>query len=204
MQVAGYNVNKKKVVLYPFNYYQVVQRWEQANLYPLNGLLNVFQVVRFMLLTGHYALSYKWATASAAFGIPYSTVAAMRNIEFLYRRKQNIDFFKVVEVMTAGKWGPDTAAGADLPLRNTAFDTMSAKDAVSCARQLLQAMNQNVDVHDLPVSVEDLPDIEPVPVQFVQVQYSEDELADIEANMALGAEDENEDNDNNSVAEADL
>lgn len=79
-------MNKKKVELTPFNYFQIVQRWEHANLYPMNGVMNVYQVVRIMLLTNHYCLSYKWASGSAAFGIPHASAEAMRRIDFLMRR----------------------------------------------------------------------------------------------------------------------
>lgn len=60
LRIAGHNVNKKKIEISPFNYGDLTEKWENANLYPLNGALNIFQILRFMILTGHYYFSSKW------------------------------------------------------------------------------------------------------------------------------------------------
>lgn len=67
-----------------------------------------------------------------------SCVAALQQLDFLYRRCRNIDIFDVVAVMTKGNFGPDTPAGQLMSERKISFDTMSPQDAVSCARKVYE------------------------------------------------------------------
>ena len=162
MQVAGHNVAKKKIELGPYNYYSKMSRWEHANLYPLHIILDSFQVVRLMLLTGNYCFSYKWASASSYHGAPTATLQSMRMIDFHFRNSSNIDYFDVVTVMTGNKYGPDTDAGQRMQDRKQVFDTIFVQQAVAMSRHLDHAVHFNREVHDLPITTDDIPTLEPM------------------------------------------
>lgn len=191
MQVAGHNVNKKKTELVPFTYYTTLQRWEQTNLYPMCILMNYFQVVRLMLLTQRYCLSYKWVSGSSQHGAPAASVQAMRSIDFHMRRSENIDVFDVVTVMTSNKFGPGTAAGEMMTDRRQMFDNISVQDAMMYSRKLLQAMQTGEDDPNIPVAANELPELE-------RLHGADEDMPDILENSKDDVEEDGE------VAEADV
>jgi hypothetical protein len=100
-QIAGGKVFHSSTELMPYTVWSLVANFEHSNLYPLCIQMNVFQVVRFMLLTKKYMLAPTWF---APYGGRLSVRAthAWQHIHRLLRLFGTLDLYEVVAVLTRG------------------------------------------------------------------------------------------------------
>lgn len=68
----------------------------------------------------------------------------------------------IVELVTSSQYGPGTNAANSMENRIATYDTCSVQDAMAHARAMMYALEHNEEVHDLPITVDALPDIDPL------------------------------------------
>lgn len=81
--VVGYNVFKRRSMLLPTGWLDIVVKYEQLYCIPLSLMMHATHVVRFMLLDGGYAFSPKCLDASSGAAIDQTAMDS-------YRRNINV------------------------------------------------------------------------------------------------------------------
>jgi hypothetical protein len=123
-QAAGYDVFKNCTLLYPSGWADIVMRYEHSTLWPLNTMMHVSQVVRFMLMEETYALSGRWLDATGNRGIDDVACASYDNIlNMLHWGLKRVEVKDVQQVMTRGRKQPGQQALFDA--RDLRFDNMT-------------------------------------------------------------------------------
>lgn len=142
-QVAGHNIYKKRTEIAPWNWFEKVEMWTHANLWPLCARMHAAHKVRFMLLTDSYVMSWKWVSAGP-FGVPEVAAAALARLSERARLNGSVEVLDVVRVMSKGTWKPNLETGiAASPwtsgwlAADSTFDDMELPVAKNTARALL-------------------------------------------------------------------
>lgn len=153
-QVRGGNVFHSKTELKPYTMWSVVAKFEQGNLYPLNCILNIYQVVRLMLMSKKYMLAPTWcAPYSGRFAVraTHAWVSITRDL----RMYDKVDLYDVVSVLTRGEYGAGSESYEYMVGRDERFDDISLDEAKRMSRrahQILQPhMQHGVVVGDVDI-----------------------------------------------------
>jgi hypothetical protein len=123
----------------------VVAKWEQNTFFPLNVRMNVYQVVRFMLLSKKYMLAASWCAPYCGRLADRATEAYL-NITRTLRLHDTICIWDVVSVLSRGNYGAGSPCHMYMQERCTDFDEMSFEHAKGLSRrahQLLQPHMQH-------------------------------------------------------------
>jgi hypothetical protein len=142
-QVAGGNVWHSKTELKPYTMWTVVAKWEQSTFFPLNIRMNVYQVVRFMLLSKKYMLAASWCAPYCGRFADRATHAYL-NITRTLRLHDTVDIWDVVSVLTRGNYGAGSACHMYLQERCTDFDDMTLDHAKRLSRRAHQVLQPHL------------------------------------------------------------
>lgn len=138
--VVGYNVFKRRSLLLPTGWMDVVIKYEQLNCYPLCYMMHTVHVVRFMLLDGRHAFSPKWLDATGGSAVDQKATAAFRRIVIMLRMQlQHVYVSDVFDVMNRGREIKANKESYDR--RDQDYDSMSIGDmklANRAAKNILQ------------------------------------------------------------------
>jgi hypothetical protein len=157
-QVRGHNMFHGKTELKPYSLWSAVSRWEHGNLYPMNKIMNMYQVIRFMLLTDKYILSGNWIVPLSGRSSPRAA-DAWRRMLTKWRMLREIDIWDVVCVIARNDYTPGTEAHEVMCDRHTKFDDMSLDYAKRLSRRALQLLEPhlldgvivgNIDIDAIP------------------------------------------------------
>jgi hypothetical protein len=155
-QVRGHNVFHKKTELKPFTMWTVITKFEHGNLYPLCKRMNMFQVVRFMLLSDNYVLAGTWNSPVGG-RLALRASDAWRSLLMNKRMYGTVDIYDIVSVLSRGDYGPGSEAYEIMDERSHRFDDMSYEYARRLSRRALQLLEPHlldgVVVGDVDVDV---------------------------------------------------
>jgi hypothetical protein len=108
-QVRGHNLFHKKTELKPYSMWTVLSKFEHGNLYPMCKRMNMFQIVRFMLLSDNYVLSGAWNSPVVG-KLAMRSSEAWRSLLVNKRMYGTVDIYDVVCVLSRGDHGPGSEA----------------------------------------------------------------------------------------------
>lgn len=143
-QVRTHNVFKRRVMIRPASWAEMVAKYEQANLYPLCKHMDCIQVIRIMLMTDKYVLDPKWVAASGTSAFLLRAGNAFRKILCLSHQRKNIDIESIARAVGKGRDEPGTPFSSEYSKRNTAFDKMSPQGARKRAKRLYRIRSEAI------------------------------------------------------------
>jgi hypothetical protein len=134
-QVAGCNVFKKRTVLHPSGWKEIVTRCEHSTLWPLNIMMHDSQIVRFMLLEQTYAFSAKWLDATGNNAVDQVASASYARILNMLRWEiRTVYVNDVQQVMTRGRKQVGQQQQDMFDERDMRFDNMTLAKVKQLAR----------------------------------------------------------------------
>jgi hypothetical protein len=142
-QVRGHNMFHRKTELKPYALWGTLSRWEHGNLYPMNRIMNHYQIVRFMLLTDRYVLSGAWIVPMSG-RMSGRAAEAWRRIYHRWRMFREVDIWDVVCVLAKNEYAPGTEAYEIMRDRHSKFDDMSLDMAKRVSRRALQLLEPHL------------------------------------------------------------
>jgi hypothetical protein len=152
--VAGYNVFKKRTLLYPAGWKEVVSRYEHGIMWPLCTTMISCQKIRFMLLEGTYALSPKWLDATGNNGVDNVAAESYDNILTMLRWGLRTVYVNDVEqVLSRGRKA--TGSKDIYENRDTSYDNMTMEEMKRLNRVALyeweaeRSRLRNLEQHEL-------------------------------------------------------
>jgi hypothetical protein len=101
-RIAGFNVFKDRIALFPDSWMEKVWTYEQQHLYPMCHLLHFCHVVRFMIESGTFKIDSKWANSTGPSRANSVASAAFQNIVFACRRGKKVSIYNVATVLFKG------------------------------------------------------------------------------------------------------
>ena len=122
--IVGYNVFKRRQLLQPTWWFDLVIKHEQLFCFPLSVTMHTVHILRFMPLDGKSAFSPKWLDASAGASMDQRAAQSYRQIvNIMSLNMGHVFLHDVYTVLNRGM--SNTGNHEDFEGRDTCFDSMS-------------------------------------------------------------------------------
>jgi hypothetical protein len=152
--VAGYNVFKKRTLIYPSAWKEVVNRYEHGVMWPLCTAMVSSQKIRFMLMEGSYALSPKWLDATGNNAVDNVATESFDNIITMLRWGLRTVYVNDIEqVLSRGRKA--TGSKETFQNRDVSFDNLTLEEMKKLNRVALyewegeRSRIRNLEPHEL-------------------------------------------------------